>query len=46
MHGGQGSGAPKGARNGMWKHGGDTLEAVTLRRAASRLLRELADSDR
>ena len=31
-------GAPKGERNGMWKHGGDTLEAVALRLATRRLL--------
>ena len=45
LHGGaKGSGAPKGERNGMWKHGGDTLEAVALRRAARRLLMELIPS--
>ena len=42
MHGGaKGSGAPKGERNGMWKHGGDTGEAIALRRAANRLLRRI-----
>jgi hypothetical protein len=42
MHGGKGSGAPKGERNGNWKHGGETLESVKLRRSASRLLKALA----
>ncbi len=31
----------KGAANGAWKHGGWTNEAVSLRRAAGRLLRAL-----
>ena len=42
VHGGHGSGAPKGERNGMWKHGGDALEAVALRSEARRLLDALA----
>jgi len=37
MHGGKGSGAPKGNRN-AWKHGGRTAEA----RAAARWLRAIA----
>ena len=41
MHGGLSPGAPKGQRNGRWKHGGDTLEAVDLRRSARRLLRSV-----
>lgn len=41
MHGGRNPGAPKGERNGMWKHGGETIEAVALRRDAGRLLRAL-----
>lgn len=41
MHGGRSTGAPKGERNGAYKHGGETLEAVALRRAAQALLREL-----
>jgi periplasmic glucans biosynthesis protein len=46
LHGGApGTGAPKGERNGKWKHGADSLEAVALRRAASRLLREIADAN-
>ena len=39
IHGGaSGSGAPKGERNGMWKHGGYASEAMALRRAASWLM--------
>jgi len=40
MHGGQGSGAPKGNRN-AWKHGarsGSTRETLALIRALSRAL--------
>jgi hypothetical protein len=44
MHGGTNRGAPKGERNGNWKHGGRTREAVALRRAVSRLLKDLADA--
>ncbi|WP_416385531.1 HGGxSTG domain-containing protein [Tsuneonella sp. CC-YZS046] len=36
MHGGRNPGAPRGKRNGMWKHGGSTREALALRRAATR----------
>lgn len=40
LHGGaNGSGAPKGEQNGMWKHGGFTSEAIALRQAANRLVR-------
>lgn len=42
MHGGRTPGAPKGERNGAYKHGGETREAVALRRAAAALLREIA----
>jgi hypothetical protein len=42
MHGGKSPGAPKGKGNGAWKHGGRTIEAVELRRAANDLLREIA----
>jgi hypothetical protein len=39
MHGGaKDSGAPKGERNGQWKHGGFTREAVELRREVNELL--------
>ena len=41
MHGGKGAGAPQGERNGMWRHGGDSSEAVALRRAAHGLMRSL-----
>ena len=39
VHGARG-GAPKGKRNGNWRHGGCTNEIVELRRAVSELLRE------
>ena len=42
IHGGKGAGAPHGERNGRWKHGGDTLEAVALRKAAHGLIQILA----
>jgi hypothetical protein len=51
MHGGKG-GAPKGARNGRWKHGFCTQEAIdvlrNLRTARQRLIvaRQLLDSAR
>ena len=38
FHGGLSPGAPKGERNGAWKHGGHSLEAVALRQEARRLL--------
>ena len=41
LHGGLSPGAPKGKANGNWKHGGETREAVALRRAATKLLREI-----
>lgn len=43
MHGGKGSGAPKGKRNGNWKHGGSTIEANALRKAASRLIKAMLE---
>src|SRR5947209_5509362 len=40
MHGGAaGSGAPKGKRNGNWRHGRFTCEAIAERHAARSLLR-------
>ncbi|WP_091680240.1 HGGxSTG domain-containing protein [Methylocapsa palsarum] len=40
MHGGAaGSGAPKGERNGNWRHGGFTAEAVDERRRLTSLIR-------
>ena len=45
MHGGAaGSGAPKGERNGNWRHGRFTCEAVAERRAARGLLRSARDA--
>lgn len=42
LHGGaRGSGAPMGERNGRWKHGGFTDEAMALRQAAKQFLRAL-----
>ena len=39
MHGGaNGSGAPKGERNGMWKHGSYASEAMALRQSANQLI--------
>lgn len=44
MHGGLSPGAPKGEANGSYRHGGETNEAVALRQAASRLLKELRNN--
>lgn len=42
MHGGgKGSGAPKGERNGSYKHGGFTAEAIDLRREVAALLKAI-----
>jgi hypothetical protein len=42
MHGGaRGSGGPKGARNGNYKHGRHTAEAIGLRRWLRRRIREV-----
>jgi glucans biosynthesis protein len=42
MHGGaQGSGAPKGTRNGNYRHGFYTAEAVAERRVLKALIRKL-----
>ena len=43
MHGGASRGAPKGERNGRYRHGGDTIEALRLRGEVSRLLRAIAE---
>ncbi len=41
MHGGAaGSGAPRGVRNGAWRHGGRSGEVAALRRLVGELLRE------
>jgi hypothetical protein len=41
LHGGR-AGGPSGARNGNYRHGNATKEAVAQRRAARKLLREAA----
>ena len=38
MHGGTNKGAPRGDRNGAYRHGGETKEAIALRAAARRLM--------
>jgi hypothetical protein len=44
MHGGAaGSGAPKGKRNGQYRHGGFTHEALDERRRLASLIRESRD---
>jgi hypothetical protein len=44
MHGGAaGSGAPKGERNGNWRHGRFTCEAIAERRVARGLVRSAHD---
>jgi hypothetical protein len=41
MHGGAaGSGAPKGKRNGKYRHGGFTAEAIDERRRLTSLIRD------
>jgi hypothetical protein len=41
MHGGAaGSGAPKGKRNGKYRHGGFTAETIDERRRLASLIRE------
>ncbi len=47
IHGGAtGSGGPKGARNGAFRHGGDTVEAVAARRAVANLNQAWRDLSR
>jgi hypothetical protein len=41
MHGGTGGGAPKGKRNGNYRHGGNTKEAIFLVRDLNMLARLL-----
>jgi hypothetical protein len=44
MHGGAGSGAPSGKRNGNYRHGASTMEAIALMRDLNmlgRLLKQL-----
>jgi hypothetical protein len=40
LHGGLSPGAPKGERNGAWKHGRYSRESIELRRAIKDLARE------
>ena len=40
LAGAAGSGAPAGLRNGAWRHGGRTIQAVAMRRVAGALVRE------
>jgi hypothetical protein len=42
VHGGKSPGAPRGEANGNWKHGGDTREALELRKDARALLKALS----
>ena len=44
MHGGKSPGGKPGKANGNYRHGGETLEAVDLRREVSRLLQKLGAS--
>lgn len=44
LHGGKG-GAPKGERNGAYRHGGMTKEAIALRKRVVRLLKALGRQD-
>jgi hypothetical protein len=41
MHGGAGGGAPKGNRNGNYRHGASTMEAITLMRDLKMLAKML-----
>ena len=41
MHGGSSPGAPKGERNGMYRHGRYTSEVVEVRRYLSAWIREM-----
>lgn len=41
LHGAYSPGAPRGEANGNWKHGGETMEAVALRREVSELVKAL-----
>jgi len=44
MHGGASPGAPKGERNGMFRHGGHSNESIALRAEVRRLLRALSEA--
>ena len=42
LHGGR-AGAPAGKRNGNWRHGGESKEAIVTRRQIQAVLRQAAD---
>src|SRR3546814_14508631 len=46
MHGGLSPGAPKGERNGAYRHGHETKEAIALRKRVIRLLRKFGQLGR
>jgi hypothetical protein len=41
MHGGASPGAPRGAGNGMWRHGLRSIEAIERRRAMTAEMRRI-----
>ena len=43
LHGGLSPGAPRGSKNGNFKNGGCTMDAIAERRWARNLVRALAD---
>src|SRR2546423_225915 len=46
VHGGaRGSGAPSGERNGSWKHGAWSHEAIGIRREAAALLKAIREAE-
>jgi hypothetical protein len=44
IHGGASPGAPRGERNGQWKHGRYSLETIELRRAIRELMRHARET--
>jgi hypothetical protein len=44
MHGGRSPGAPRGERNGSYKHGRFTTEAIEQRRGLNALIRMLKEA--
>jgi glucans biosynthesis protein len=42
LHGGR-AGAPAGQRNGNWRHGGESKEAIAIRRQLQAVLRQAAN---
>jgi hypothetical protein len=43
MHGGASPGAPKGERNGMYRHGRRTNEAIAIRRETAEQIRRIRE---